>query len=288
MTAAEEDTLRQAASRIPADFRGYAVQNADQLAGYNFSVADVSTDETIESPHQRLPQMQASYFSDRRRQWDTELDAAVLEIAGQAEVGSYVASVETIIGLTEAVLPRAQLWNVLREPYAGELVIPRKMRVGHRVHVNPFAYNATGRQVRLSSNFLSYGNCQAIDQHSGRQDAVELIAAYLMSSFGQLQFEMEAYNREGARSIEQHQVREIRIFDPRWIRPHRRAAIIHAWRTLPYPVATDQPPFAQPALVDLDRLFASEIAHRNAALDEVAMLDEVWQTLFELIEARRP
>jgi hypothetical protein len=121
-----------------------------------------------------------------------------------------------------------------------------------------------------------------------RSDAVDLIAAFLLSSFGQLQFELEANNREGARSIEQYQVENIRVFDPRWIRPIKRASILNAASQLPYPVPTDIPAYAQPELYTLDQLIADEICNLNPALVATTLLQEVHQLLFDCIEARRP
>lgn len=290
LTVGEESRLRSAAALIPANFRGYAIKNSDQLSNYKLSVADVTVDETLETPGQRRAAMRSSYFSGRRRTWDAAHDQIVDRIMANPFTNAYVGLVQSVVGLDQTVLSKEELWSVLREPYAGELIIPRKLRVGHRVHINPFAYDQNGRQVRLSSNFFSYSGCIAVDSESSldRQTAVELIAAFLLSSFGQLQFEIEAYDREGARSIEGHQLEKIRVFDPRWIRPANRANIIAAAARLPYPVPTERPPHTQPELVALDELFADEIIHRSPSLDDRrALLDEVHQALFDWLEARR-
>ncbi len=290
LTATENAQLRSAADKIPDHLRGYALVNSDNLSGYQITVSDVSIDQTFETPIQRTPAVQASYFSGSRRKWDSTLETAVNEIKTDQYGGTYISLIERLVGLNETVLSRPELWHVLQEPYAGELIIPRKLRAGHRVHINPFAYNPLGRQIRISSNFFHYYDCTAIDATSGltRQMAVELIFAFLMSSFGQLQFEMEAYNREGARSIEQHQLNNISVLDPRWIRPLNRARILAAVRLLPYPVPTDRDPRTQSQLQALDRLIAEELHYRTPTLDMTAMLDEVWQTLAEWLEARRP
>ncbi|WP_424951720.1 BpuSI family type II restriction endonuclease [Deinococcus sp.] len=290
LTPTQDTALRTAADRIPVDLRGYAVQNSDQLSAYKITVADVTKDETLETPLQRTPLVQVTYFSERRRTWDVTLDAAVTLIEGDPDGAAYTSLVDTEVGLNETVLSRRELWNALREPYAGELIIPRKLRVGHRVHVNPFVYDPSGRQVRLSSNFISYGGCTAVDNATGltRECAVDLIAAYLLSSFGQVQFEMEGYNREGVLSLEQHQIQKIKVFDPRWIRSGSRSTILAASAALPYPVATDRDPRTQPELQALDDLFAQEIVAHTPTLDVARLLDEVWQTLAEWREARRP
>jgi len=290
LTAVQESLLRASAVAIHSDFRGYAVQNADELAGYRLAVADVTRCQTLEAPAQRASVAQTGYFRARRHPWGPMLESAVAQIKADPSAAAYTKLVEQEVGLDESVLTRKELWTVLQEPYAGELIIPRKLRVGHRVHVNPFAYIPAARQVRLSSNFLTYGGCKAIDPPSGltREVAVDLVVAFILSSFGQVQFEMEAYNREGVRSIEMKQVSRIRVFDPRWVRGDRRAAILAAAAALPYPVPTDRGPRQQSELQHLDRLFAQEIVHRAPDLNEDAMLEELWQTLAEWLEARRP
>ena len=230
------------------------------------------------------------YFSDKRAKWDIDLDRAVKALNSNKNVGRYIKSIKKIVGLDNSVLDSEELWNVLREPFAGELIIPRKLRVGHRIHINEFAYIPSGRQVRLSSNFFSYSNCNAInlDESLDRKKSVELIGAFLLSSFGQLQFEIESFNREGARSMEQHQLKKIRIFDPRWINVHRRDQILEVFSRLPYPIATDRPAYLQKELVELDELFAAEIVNKIPGLNESALLTEVHQLLFEWIEIRKP
>jgi hypothetical protein len=290
LNAAENTQLQAAANSIPSSLRGYFLLNPDNMAGYQISVPDVTKDQILEAPIQRGVHVQPSYFSGKRRAWDVTLETAIKQIKGDPCAGAYISLVEALVGLNETVLPREKLWHGLREPYAGELIIPRKLRAGHRVHINPFAYSPAGRQLRVSSNFFHYYNCTAVDPTIGltRKVAVDLIFAFLMSSFGQLQFEMEAYNREGLRSIEQHQLDKLRIFDPRVIRTASRAAILAAANTLPYPLPTDRDPRTQPELQALDRLFADEIHYRTPTLDKENMLDEVWRLLAEWLEARRP
>lgn len=290
LTKAEEMQLRHSASQIPQQYRGYAIQNSDHLSGYRLTIKDVTLDETLEAPFQRQPAIQASYRGDGRRVWDADLDFAVAELKANVSVAQYIHDIEQVVGLDETVLPPNLLWNALREPFAGELIVPRKLRKGHRVHINPFPFMQHERQVRLSSNFLSYGDCQATDITTGltREIAVELIAAFLMSSFGWLQCEIVSVNREGVRSLEQSHVRNIKIFDPRWVRSANRMAIIEAAHSLQYPLRTDCSPFSQPDLQALDKLFAEEIVARKPALQKNALLQETWQALSEWLEARNP
>lgn len=288
LTNVENDELRALSRAILDNFRGYAINKADRIAGYELTNADVTRDWTLESPTQRTPGVSPEYVNSRRRVWDQALEQAVASLRTSPETGAYIEKIEEIVELDENVLPNAQLWNVLREPYAGELIIPRKQRVGHRVHINGYAFGGQGRQVRLSSNFLSYGGCTAIDAATNldERSATRLISAWLMSSFGHLQFELESNNREGARSLEQHHADNIWVFDPRLIEPQKRIDILEVFYRLPFPVRTDVRPELQPELMQLDRIFADELARVIPSLNTNAMLLEVWDRLHDLHEER--
>ncbi len=290
LTADEEIALRQAAAAIPPEYRGYAIKNSDGLSSYELTQEDADHDWTLESPVQRTGAAFVGYSRGGNRDWDGVLEETIRDLRSNPQTAAYIGLVEGVVGLTETVLPPEKLWHCLREPHAGELVIPRKLRNGHRVHINPFAFDPSVKQLRLSSNFLSYSDYNALDVESGltRSVGTQLVVAFLMSSFGQLQFEMESYNREGARSVEKHHLEKIRLFDPRWIRPLQRVAILTALAGLPYPLPTDRPPFGQPELLALDDLFADEIVRRYPALDKHSLLAEVHHLLFEWLEARNP
>jgi len=207
-----------------------------------------------------------------------------------ARVRPYIDLVEGTVNLNDTVLEREKRWLALREPYAGELILPRKTRSGHRVYVNPFPFIDGGRQVRISSNFLTYGGVLATDEGTNldRRTSVRLIAAFLVSAFGQVQFEAEGVNREGLLSLEQQQISRIKVFDPRWIAPENREPILEAFGRLPYPVATDRLSAEQPLRNELDRLFSIEIAQRIGTADSTSLLTTVHSALDEWIEARRP
>ena len=288
LTAEENQQLRELAAQIPEEYLGYAINKSDRISGYDVAENDVKIDPTIESPLQRATDLIPAYRKSTRAVWTDAMKLVVDDIVSSPDTGNFVKSVGALVGLDETVLPQQQLWNALREPYAGELIIPRKLRVGHRVHVNPFAFRLNGRQVRLSSNFLSYSNCLAVEESEGltREISTRLISAWLLSSFGHLQFEAEAVNREGARSIEKYQLEKIKILDPRNLSVSGRADILLAVAQLPYPVRTDLRPELQPELMRLDTLFAQEIVRLAPKLDQQKMLAEVWSRLFDMHEAR--
>ena len=176
----------------------------------------------------------------------------------------------------------------LREPYAGELVVPRKIRIGHRVHINPFAGDPSAPQVRISSNFVTYGECLATDEAVGldQLSAARVIAAFLISSFGQIQFELKGVNREGLLALEKGHLDGLLVVDPRALAPDVRDEIVGHLERLPYPVPTDILSAQQPR-VSIDRIFANVLAVR-AGLDADALLEEVHNAIDEWIVAREP
>lgn len=287
LTKAENERIIKSTKKIPPSYRGWAIRNADDLNNYVLSVGDVKKVQTIEPPSLRSLRM---FCSNKRVGWTSEHDRALTDMKSNPNVAPFITELENTVGLNESTIPREQIWVALREPYGGDLVIPRKMRAGHRVHLNTFVLKPSGRQVRISSNFVSYSNCLAVDQVSGlgRATAASLIAAFLVSSFGQVQFEREGYNREGVLAVEKEQLNRVRVLDPRSISQKNRARILAAFRKLPYPIPTDRLSGGQPERNKLDILFAEEICRAAKLPNAASILEEVHNSLDEWLEARQP
>lgn len=287
LTADENARLADLASRVPEAFRGLAVENADVLSAYELTAEALSSQATIEPPSLRGLDI---FITRRRTAWTLAHEAGVRELDANEEVARFVDAFRQTTGLDTALMPDQELWVGLREPVAGDLVIPRKMRAGHRVHINPFAGPEAVRHVRLSSNFLSLAEPICLDPPAGidRAEAVRMIAAFLVSSFGQLQFEMIGVNREGVLSIEEHHLQSIKVLDPRRITADRRAAILAAFRALPYPISTDRLSLAQIERNALDIAIAAALRDADPTLQTEPMIEETHLLLDEYILGRRP
>ena len=284
----DNEELSRLAEQIPPNYRGHAIKNSSDLSSYVLGGEDVTAHQTIEPPHLRTAGVAPSYFTGMRVRWGQDQEHALNQLKSQGGGASaYIDAIKEKKKLTTDVLEKKYMWDVLREPVAGELIFPRKLRAGHRVYVNPYAFEG-GRQVRMSSNFISYGECQATEDDLSRETATKLIAAFLVSSFGQLQLELLGYNREGALAIEKHHINRVRVFDPRWVSTGRkRDEIVEAFENLPYPIDTRQYSPQQPKRNALDKLFAAEIA-RKEEMDKDDLLREVHDTLDEWLMARSP
>ncbi len=272
------------AQQIPPSFRGLAVEGPDVLRHYVLTRTDLLVEPTIEPSRLKRDPM---FLSRRKTAWTPAHEDAVRELMSDAAIAAFVARFRTETRLSPRVLSEQRLWIGLREPAAGELIIPRKLRSGHRVHVSPFAFR--GEHVRLSSNFCTFVRCTAVDAASGldRETATRLIAAWLVSSFGQLEFERRGYDREGCLSLELAHMKEVVVFDPRHIAPAVRPALLAAFSSVPFPVATIQRPQDDPARCELDRLLAHEVVRFHPEWKPQELLGEVHAKLDELLEQRR-
>lgn len=287
LTGAENRELKRLASDLGDEFRGYAVNNSDRLSAYEMTEADVLAQPTLEPPPLRGVQ---DFWSSRKTAWLNAHNAALVAIGNDPSASAFFRAFRRITGLNSALMPDESLFVGLKEPYAGELIIPRKTRVAHRVYVNPFACNPGGRQVRLSSNFVSYIGCFATDVALGlgQLDAVRLIAAFLVSSFGQLQFEMKGYNREGCLSVELHHLTKIHVLDPRTIPATERRRILDGFAALPYPIPTDRLSAELPERNTLDELFAPVLCASRHGWHADDLVIEVHHLLDEYVLARNP
>ena len=136
-----------------------------------------------------------------RHQWTNEFEAALDDMRRNPHTRRFMELVEDHLGLNDECLPLSEIWVDLREPAAGELIIPRSQRIGFRVHINPLAFDQRGRQVRISSNLFSLSGLNTGSSSISREIGTRLVAAFLLSSFGQLQFETYCNPREGMMRI---------------------------------------------------------------------------------------
>jgi len=111
----------------------------------------------------------------------------------------------------QARIGRAKWKKVVDAAYhskvKAELLIPRAAREKHAIYV------ASPEQgILLSTNFCYTSGL--LRRKFGNDKSLKVIASYLMSAFGQLQFELEGGNQEGMLKIEAFMVRGMKSIDP--------------------------------------------------------------------------
>jgi hypothetical protein len=111
--------------------------------------------------------------------------------------------------------------NVYNSKVKPNILIPRGSRVKHAVYIN------NRKELVLSTNFIYCSN-----PNNGETDIVvydTIVAAYLQSSFGQIQFELNANNQEGMRKLEEFMIYKIKAIDPQKLTNEERNTIIETF-----------------------------------------------------------
>jgi hypothetical protein len=89
-----------------------------------------------------------------------------------------------------------------------QIIMPRAERAKHSVLYNPHQ-----KPIVLSTNFFYLSDVQNLNEEMGEALQLKFITAYLLSSFGQIQYELNANNQEGLRKLERFQVLHFKLPD---------------------------------------------------------------------------
>lgn len=98
--------------------------------------------------------------------------------------------------------------SAFRNTIIPKILIPRADRTKHCVYYNPNNHNLT-----LSTNFFYCNDLQNQNANATDEQQYKLITAFLLSTFGQIQFELNANNQEGLRKLEGFQIKRFKIPD---------------------------------------------------------------------------
>lgn len=90
-----------------------------------------------------------------------------------------------------------------------KIFLPRADRTKHSVFYNPFR----DKDVLVSTNFFYLDDFINYNTSIPIEDQLKFVTAWLLSSFGQIQFEMHANNQEGMRKIEGGMIEKLKIPD---------------------------------------------------------------------------
>lgn len=117
--------------------------------------------------------------------------------------------------------------NVKRSTVVPSIIIPRADREKHSIYLN-----TENKKIVISTNFfyLDQYNNQISEINESKQ--LKFIGAYLLSSFGQLQFEIGGNNQEGLRKLEGFIIDKFRIIDPKNVNPHDIDRVVNEFERL--------------------------------------------------------
>jgi len=118
----------------------------------------------------------------------------------------YLEDVKKQVGLSKWPKIKSNLKNSLVAPI---LIIPRADRKKHAVYYNPFK----NKKVLISTNFFFLDVCKNLRKDLGEEIQHKFFLAFLLSSFGQLQFELLGNNHEGMRKMEKFMLQKLKVPD---------------------------------------------------------------------------
>lgn len=134
--------------------------------------------------------------------------------------------------LYEAASREYTKWKkILNESYASkvdaQIIIPRADRTKHSVYCN-----VTGEKLVLSTNFFGLSRLRTNTAEINADDQIKFITAYLLSSFGQIQFELLANDQEGLRKLEGNMIEKLTVIDPTKVSKPGINAVVSAFNDL--------------------------------------------------------
>lgn len=286
--------ITEAAADIPPEYRGYALKVANRMgdplsfvltpANYSHTYEGGFSDAILEPPDLRAG---AWARGTRKARWNKDFDASLQAMRMHPKVGRYINLIENEVGLSNR--PSDVTWEDLLRPCAGELILVRAFRNSWRAHLNPLAFDPTGRQLRVSSNFYSLREISVATESSScsnREEASRVLLAFLLSSFGQIQFEFFGDNREGLRKCEKTNcIDMVRAPHPATFDISARTRMSSLIDELNCPIYCDSHPHSDPKRRELDFLVGAHLL----GLDETdpAVVNLVSSTVEALDDLQR-
>jgi type I restriction-modification system DNA methylase subunit len=108
-----------------------------------------------------------------------------------------------------------------------EIIIPRGDRTKHSIFYYPFK----DKPALLSTNFFSLSGLRRTKDKNA-ENRIKFVTAYLLSSIGQLQFEVHGNSQEGSRKIEKFMIEKFKIIDPEIVTEYQLQKVISDFEEL--------------------------------------------------------
>ena len=194
LTAAQQNaSVQRTRIDIPSTLNAnvsYGIQNNFDRRNYIFSANDIQLDRAFHFP--------AS--GDRRTP-----NALPLGLQANQDLNNFFNDCVFEFGLTK--------WRTIvnaahRNTIIPKILIPRADRTKHAVYYNPLNHNIT-----LSTNFFYCNDLRNKNANASDEQQYKFITAFLLSVFGQIQFELNANNQEGLRKLEGFHIKKFKIPD---------------------------------------------------------------------------
>jgi len=264
-----ENTIHRLVDSIEGRFLKYALNSADLPKHYVLRRSDISKEPLFVIPPDTdirryrglnsFIQFASEVYTDRDGNVRSLLDGELGRIPERPTVGN-----------------RDPWYCLYKNPHQEDqyaLIIPRMHRATFKILI------PTSR-VYFSTNFVGFGRMGEVDINY-----IKFLAGFLMSSFGQLQFEKESAWREGLLKIEAGVLYKIKVPDPSRIKETVKNKVVQAFENLDFGINGLEAPGRENPRFDLDmavmELFYPPRECKNRTL-------EVEQALFQTVIERDP
>ena len=177
----DNDPLHQ---EVEPRFRGYGLKNSRAQRRYELSSADMLLDEAVHFPS---------------RYDDNCANGLPSEFLGNSGLNNFYS--KNASGSWKKIV-NAAFNNTIRP----NILIPRAGRTKHAVYYYPHQMD-----VVVSTNFAYLSGFNLPSDSDFIEEQIKFCAAFLLSSFGQLQIELQSNDQEGMRKLEVFQIERIRI-----------------------------------------------------------------------------
>ncbi len=139
-------------------------------------------------------------------------------------ITTYLLAMKDKLGLNKFKIVMS---NIVSSQMTPNIIIPRGDRTKHTV----FYYPEEASAALISTNFF------ALSGYSGNEvfdntDSIKFIAAFLLSTFGQLQFELYGNSQEGSRKIEKRNIEKFHVPSPDSLTRLQMDKVLMAYNTL--------------------------------------------------------
>ncbi|WP_348824223.1 BpuSI family type II restriction endonuclease [Flavobacterium aestuarii] len=172
------------------NFIGYGIKNNDTRRHYTLQTNDLQIEQAFHFP------------AKADTNTNNMLSAA---LSGNAYLASFYNDCVADFGADKW---KSIINNSVNHTYCPKIVIPRADRKKHCVYYNPLNSNFT-----LSTNFFYCDDLKNKNNNATDEEQYKFTTAFLLSAFGQIQFELNANNHEGLRKLEGFQIKKFRIPD---------------------------------------------------------------------------
>lgn len=117
--------------------------------------------------------------------------------------------------------------NIVNSQMIPDIIVPRGDRKKHTV----FYYPENTIPTLLSTNFFALIGYHS-DSRFSKEKSIKFISAFLISSFGQIQFEIHGNSQEGSRKIEKRNIEKILVPDPGSLSKYQLDKVLEAYHSL--------------------------------------------------------